>query len=237
MWWLRRSYCALSLTCVLALLGCGGSGFDGQSEDALTLSFQGFDANNITQEDTVGTTSASVDVCQDICNIGGDLFNIQLETFTETLANANFINNGTADILLDQYTVAIPSSGIPNRTVDSTVLIPGGRCGTLPNNHCGLDNDCPVGDTCEHVAVPVTILLYTFGDKTLLVGDQTCPTLDFSDPNNPVFVPGTVLPKTFQTNVTFSGSDETGKRFTVRTGLVGSFFDANNCNASMGGNG
>ncbi len=235
MWWLRVSYCALSLTCALAVASCGSSGFSGTNqsggsgEDALTLSFQGFNGNNITQEDTVGNTSASVDVCQTFCNVGGALVDIELENFTETYANAVFVNMGFADILLDQYTVSIPETGIPSRTVNSSVLVPGGRCGTLPNQHCGLDTDCPSMDTCDHVQVAVQILLYTFMDKELLVGDEMCPMLDFSDPNNPVLVPGTVIPRTRQTNVTFRGSDESGKRFKINTGLVGSFFDANNC--------
>jgi hypothetical protein len=235
MWWLRVSYCALSLSCALAVASCGSSGFSGtdqgggSGQDALTLSFQGFDDNNIMQEDTVGNTSATVDVCQSFCNIGGGIVNIELEQFTETYANANFINNGTADIQLQQYTVTIPNTGIPSRTVNSTLLIPGGRCGTQPNRHCGLDTDCPFADVCDHVEVPVQILLYTFQTKELLVGDATCPRLDFTDPNNPILIPGTVVPKTLQTNVSFRGSDETGKTFKINTGIVGSFFDANNC--------
>lgn len=236
MWWLRVSYCALFLTCAGGLAACGGSGFDGQSDDALTLSFLGFSDDNIEQQDTVGNTSASVDVCQTFCNFGGDFFDIETELFTETYANANFMNNGTADILLSQYTISIPGSGVPDRTVSSTVLLPGGRCGSLPNRHCGLDTDCPPGDTCNHVTVPVQILLYTFQTKELLVGDGQCPDLDFRDPDNPVFIPGTVIPKTFQTNVVFRGSDETGKDFRFNTGIVGSFFDANNCNISGAGN-
>lgn len=242
MWWLRVSFCVLSVTCVLGAAGCGSSGFSGTDQgggagqDALTLSFQGFDDDNIEQQDTVGNTSATVDVCQSFCNVGGDLIDIELEQFTETYANANFINNGFADIQLQQYTVSIPDSGIPARTVNSTVLIPGGRCNVLPNRHCSLDTDCTFGDTCEHVEVPVQILLYTFQTKELLVGDATCPMLDFSDPNNPVLVPGTVVPKTLQTNVSFKGSDERGKGFKINTGIVGSFFDANNCTTTSTGN-
>lgn len=77
------------------------------------------------------------------------------------------------------------------------------------------------------------ILLYTFTTKELLVGDAMCPTLDFSqDPNVPILVPGTVVPKTLQTNVSFKASDAAGKGFKINTGIVGSFFDANNCTAS-----
>ena len=228
MWWSRVSYCALSLTFVLGVVGCGSSGFDGQgSSDSLTMSFQSFTGEGITQQDSVLNTGASVDVCQSICAIGGALVDVQFETFTETYANAVFINNGTADILIDRYTVSIPGSGIPSRTVQTAVLLPGGRCGNTPNLHCGLDNDCLVGDSCDHVSVPVQVLLYDFTTKELIRGDQRCPTLD---PDNLVVIPGTVTPETFQTNVQFSGSDETSERFSVKTGLVGSFFDANNCN-------
>jgi hypothetical protein len=235
MWWLRVSFCALSLICALGVASCGSSGFSGTNQDggsgqdALTLSFQGFSDDNIEQQDVVGNTSATVDVCQSFCNVGGDLIDIELEQFTETFANANFINNGFADIQLQQYTVSIPGSGIPSRTVNSTVLIPGGRCNAQPNRHCGLDTDCLFTDVCEHVEVAVQILLYTFSDKELLVGDAMCPMLDFTDPNVPILIPGTVIPKTLQTNVSFRGSDEAGKTFKINTGIVGSFFDANNC--------
>ena len=50
----------------------------------------------------------------------------------------------------------------------------------------------------------------------------------------PVILPGTVIPQTFQTNITFSGSDESGERFTVDAGLAADFFDANNCDTSGG---
>src|SRR5215475_11847499 len=227
MWWSRVSTCALSLTCVLGALGCGGSGFSGQgSSDSLTMSFQAFSGEGITQQDSVFNTSASVDVCQDICAIGGALVDVQFEAFTETVANALFINNGFADILIDRYTVSIPGTGIPPRTVQTAVLLPGGRCVSEPTRHCGLDNDCRLNDTCDHVEVPVQVLLYDFTTKELIRGDQRCPELD---PENLVVIPGNVTPQTAQTNVTFSGSDESGERFTVKTGLVGSFFDANNC--------
>lgn len=232
--WSRVSFCALSLTLVLGAVGCGSSGFDGQEgTDALTMSFIQFNDDDIVQQDTVSGTAAQVDVCPTICDFGVDgIFGDEVfEQFTETFANAVFVNNGTADILLDTYTVSIPGSGLPPRTVSTAALLPGGRCASSPTTHCGLDNDCGFGDVCDQTLAPVTILLFDFVDKTLIVGDAVCPGVD---PFTGLPTPGTVLPQTYQVNVTFSGSDETGERFTVKTGLVAGFFDANNCDTGSG---
>ncbi len=234
MWWSRVSSCALSLILVLGAVGCGSSGFDGQSgSDALTMSFLGFTGEGIDQQDAVGNTSADVDVCPTICDFGVDgIFGDEVfEIFTQTRANAVFVNNGTADILLDRYTVSIPGSDLPTRTVTTAALLPGGRCSNSPTTHCGLDNDCGLLATCDQTVTAVEILLYDFVDKQLIVGDQVCPSVD---PRTGLPTPGTVIPQTLQTNVTFSGSDETGERFTVRAGIVAGFFDANNCDAGSG---
>ena len=242
MWWSRVSSCVLSLTLVLGAVGCGSSGFDGQgSSDSLTMSFQGFTGEGITQEDTVGNTSADVDLCQDICAISGSLVapTVELENFTSTTANALFINQGFADILLDRYTVSVPpQTGIPDRTVQTGVLLPGGTCTTMPSTHCGSDADCGLAGPCNHPEVPVQILLYDFATKAQLIPTgQTCPMLGEDDQGNLIIVPGNVTPFSFQTNVTFSGSDETGKRFTVKSGMFGNFSDANNCMTSGGSGG
>lgn len=233
MWWSRVSYCALSLTLVVAVVGCGSSGFDGQpGDDALTMSFLQFNDDDITQQDTVDVTAAQVDVCPTICDFGVDgIFGDEVfEQFTETFANAVFVNQGFADILLDHYTVTIHNSDIPPRTVQSAVLLPGGRCSNSPTSHCGLDRECGLGQ-CVQVQTPVTILLFDFIDKQLVVGDAVCPGVD---PLTGLPTPGTVVPLTKQVTVTFSGSDETGERFTVDTGLVAGFFDANNCDTGGG---
>jgi hypothetical protein len=151
------------------------------------------------------------------------------EQFTETFANAVFQNNGTADILINQYTVTIVGSDLPQRTVNTAVLLPGGRCSDSPTTHCGLDNDCGFGGECVQTAVPVGVLLVNFVDKTLLVGDAQCPGVD---PFTGLPTPGTVVPRRYQINVVFKGSDETGEGFTINAPLDGNFFDANNCNAS-----
>ena len=107
----------LALSAALALVGCGSSGFDSNGgQDSLTMQFQTFSGEGITQEDLVGNTDADVDVCQSICNFTGDLVNIEFESFTQTRANAIFMNMGASPILLDKYTVTIPNSGVPART-------------------------------------------------------------------------------------------------------------------------
>jgi hypothetical protein len=211
-------------------VGCGSSGYDGPGgTDSLTMSFQGFTGEGLEQQDFVGNTSADVDVCPTICAFTGLFEDVEFETFTATRANALFVNNGTADIRLDRYTVSIPGSDLPSRTVETAAIIPGGRCDDSPTQHCGSDSDCGVTGNCVHQEVAVEILLYDFSDKLLIRGDAQCPQLALVD-GLPVILPGTVLPQTFQTDVTFSGSDESGERFTVSAGLAADFFDANNCN-------
>lgn len=232
MQWLSTRPYAFLLAGALSLAGCGSGGFSGHGTDQLTMSFLGFSGEGIEQQDSVGSTNAEVDVCQDICSISGDLVDIEFEQYTQTSANALFVNNGTSDILLDRYVVSIQGSGIPDRTSNVALLLPGGSCSDSPTTECGTDDQCNQGATCEHVETPVQILLFDFVTKELIRGDATCPTIDF---NTGQIIPGTVLPVTYQTNVTFSGSDASGERFTVKAGLTAGFFDANNCTSSGGG--
>jgi len=232
--WLPVTTCVLSLGSVLAFAGCGSSGFDTTGgTDSLTMQFLGFTGEGLEQEDFVGNTSADVDVCASICSIGGDLIDIEFESFTQTSANAVFMNMGFSPILLDKYIVSIPGSGIPDQTVVTSALLPGGTCGNSASTQCGQNSDCGIG-TCQHVETPVEILLFSFVTKELIKGDKECPRIDF---DGGVLIPGNVTPVTYQTNVTFSGSDASGERFTIKTGLVAGFFDANNCSASGGGEG
>lgn len=231
MWWLTKG-CAVLGTCgLLALAGCGSSGYDGAGTDGLTMQFIGFSGENIDQQDLVGTTSADVDVCPSLCALSGDLFDIEFEVFTQTRANAVFMNMGASDILLDRYTVSIPGSGVPARTANIAATLPGGTCSNN-GQPCGDNTPCGVLGICEHVETPVEVMLFDFVTKELVRGDGTCPSIDF---NTGEIIEGTVVPQTFQTNVTFSGSDASGERFTIKAGLVAGFFDANNCEDGGGG--
>ena len=232
--WLPIMKSVLALSAALALSSCGSSGFDSSGgQDSLTMQFLGFSGEGIEQQDIVGNTSADVDVCQSLCNLGGDLVDIEFEEFTQTRVNAVFMNMGTSPILLDQYTVSIPGSGIPSRTASVAAILPGGTCSNSPTTQCGLDSDCGVIATCEHVETSVEVLLFDFVTKELVRGDKRCPSVNFE---TGLIDPGDVIPQTYQTNVTFSGSDASGKRFNIKAGLVAGFFDANNCQNSGGGN-
>lgn len=221
------------LSAALAVASCGSSGFDSSGgQDSLTMQFLGFDGQGIEQQDLVGNTSADVDVCQSLCNLGGDLVDIEFEEFTQTRANAVFMNMGASPILLDRYTVSIPGSGVPTRTANIATILPGGQCSNS-TAQCGSDSDCGIIGTCQHVETSVEVLLYDFVTKELVRGDRRCPSVNFE---TGLIDPGDVIPQTYQTNVTFSGSDASGERFTVKGGIVGGFFDANNCQASGGGN-
>jgi hypothetical protein len=218
---------AFVLGALVTLVSCGSSGFDSSGgQDSLTMQFLTFNGDGITQQDLVGNTDADVDVCQSLCNLGGALADITFETFTQTRANAVFMNMGASPILLDKYTVTIPNSGVPSRTASIAAILPGGTCSNSPTRQCGLDSDCGVLATCDHVEASVEVLLFDFITKELVRGDHRCPSVNF---DTGIVDPGNVVPQTYQTDVTFSGSDASGKRFTVHAGLVAGFFDANNC--------
>ena len=232
MWWLRVSFCALSLTLMLGTLSCGSSGFSGGDTDELTLNFMGFTGEGIEQADLVGTTTADVDVCPTICEVGDIFTDFETEEFTSTRAFALFKNVGFADMLLSKYVVTNPGSGLPDRTVETAVLIPSGRCSDDPSAHCSANADCGLGGICDQEETPIEVLLFDFIDKDLLVDPGPC---DSIDPETLLIIPGDVIPRRFQTNVTFFASDETGEEFTIRAGLSGQFADFDNCDADTGG--
>lgn len=230
--WTRVSYCALSLTLALGAVGCGSSGFAGGDTDQLTLNFMGFTGEGIEQADLVGTTTADVDVCPTVCEVGDIFTDFMIEEFTSTRAFAMFLNVGFADILLSKYVVSNPGSGLPDRTVETAVLIPGGRCSNNPAAHCSRNADCGLSGICDQTETPIEVLLFDFIDKDLLVDPGPCDTID---PETLMVIPGNVIPRRFQTNVTFFASDESGENFTIDAGLSGQFADFNNCDASTGG--
>lgn len=231
--WISIVRVSLALSAALTLVGCGSSGFDTSGgEDQLTMQFVGYNGEGLGQQDIISSTSAQVDVCQTICSFGemGIFGDETYEQFTETQANAVFMNLGTSNILLDSYKVQIEGSGIPPLQGSISAILPGGTCSNS-TRQCGLDSDCGVLATCEHVETTVSVLLYDFITKELVRGDRKCPGVN---PINGDPIPGDVIPQTYQTVVTFSGSDTSGKRFTLKAPLVGTFFDANNCENSSG---
>ena len=141
--WFPHTTMMVGACLLLGLTSCGSSGFDNGGTDALTMQFLGFSDEGIDQQDSVGTTNADVDVCASLCNVGGDLIDIEFEQFTTTSANAIFMNMGSSPILLDTYTVAIPGSGIPTRTGNISVILPGGQCSNS-TAQCGDDSACNV---------------------------------------------------------------------------------------------
>jgi hypothetical protein len=196
----------------MVLAGCGSGGGD----DELTLAFQGFTSEGITQSDEVGPNSADVDVCQGLCISGNT---VEGEPFTQTLINAEFVNRGKADIILDEYTVSVPGSGVADVTRAVSARIPGGRCAGQPQEQCAFDDECAAG-FCTHDVATVGILLFDFNFKSLVVDGQ-CPSIE--DPL------GSVISRTRDVVITFSGNDETDERRTVTAQYLATFADFNSC--------
>ena len=208
---------ALVLTVALAAVGCGSAGTDQQGEAGLTMAFVHFSGENITQADQVFDTVAQVDICQDLCQTGGATGGGQImpEPFTATVADAVFVNRGKADIVLDSYTLNVPGSGVPPATRSIGARLIGGRCLTGDTQRaCASDLDCGLDGNCLHAQSPVTILLYDFDFKQRVIQGE-CP----SD----------LEPLTLSADITFTGSDETGERFTVDTSYVSTFANFDNC--------
>jgi len=193
---------------------CGSTG-----GDRLVLSFAGFDSVNLTQEDSVGPTSADVDAVEDICvDMSGNP--VRDEPFTEAKINANFVNNEGSDITLQHYVVHFddPNSGLADLSGNLGVLLLGGRCsittggsstgGTSPA--CTSDSDCgptAMFGSCAHTETAATGLVLADFDTKLHVnpaifGQSTPVTITFfgSDPNGPVDV-------TTHYNITFADFD------------------------------
>jgi hypothetical protein len=220
---LNNGRVAMVLGLLWLVAGCGTAGTYAQGQDGLTMAFSGFDGVGIVQADFVTDTAAQVDVCEGLCR-NGDIFiddgtvvegEITREEFTSTFVNALFTNRGKADIVLDSYTLNVADSGVPGATRRISARLPGGRCdGGDPQRQCSDHIDCGGLGTCAHTTTPVTILLYDFDFKTR--GQQgTCP-FDIQD-------------ITLNADLTFTGSDESGQRFTVNTNYVSTFANFVNC--------
>ena len=196
------------------MAGCGSSGTSSQGEDGLTMALVGFSGLGIDQADAVNDTAALVDICLGLCT-GGSGGEIEAEPFTPTLVNVIFVNRGKADIVLDQYTVFSPDSGVPMATRSISARLPGGRClGADSERQCAVDSDCGIPGVCSHSETLVGILLYD---------------LDFKQRVRQGECPFDIESLTLDTELTFSGSDETGERRTVRAGYVASYDNFDNC--------
>lgn len=196
------------------VLGCGGSGIDGQGDDGLTMALMGFTGGDIEQADFVTDTLAQVDICIDLCSSGGG-GDITVEPFTSTVVSARFVNRGKADIVLDRYSLNVPNSGVPAVERSISARLPGGRCaGADPQVQCAINSDCgPIG-ICTHSESLVSVLLFDFDFKQRVLQGE-CP----FDVEN----------LTLDAELQFSGSDETGNRRTVRAGYVATFANFDNC--------
>jgi hypothetical protein len=205
----------LALTLLLTAAGCGSSGTAGGGEDGLTMSFQGFTGDDIDQADGVFNGSAEVDICRDLCQASGGLGGEpEPEPFTSTFVSARFVNRGKADIVLDEYTLFVPGSGVPMAVRSLGITLPGGRCsGPDDQRPCVTSFECG-GGTCAHEETRATVQLFD---------------LDFKTRVNQGVCPFDVVPLTLDVELTFTGTDETGERFTISTGYGASFANYDNC--------
>jgi hypothetical protein len=223
-------WCALVLSAVIAFAGCG----DDRGEDDLVLAFQGFTGEIAEQADAVGQNTADVDVCQDICVTGEG--EVEGEPFTVTRVGAIFVNQGKADITLENYTLSVfrdlngngvrdegePGSGVPEMNFSASTLIPGGRCVGNPQQKCAFDSECTGG--CLRQETIVELLLYDFTFKDL-VKDGECP----FDPNTGTFTGGSIVSQTYDAIITFRGRDDSNERYQITRSYNSTFDNLDNC--------
>jgi hypothetical protein len=203
---MRRLFGLMTGMLLAALsFGCGST----SNDDSLVLQFIQFDNTGLTQEDSVGQTSADVDIVQDVCSVSSTGVPTY-EPYTNTRINAIFHNYEASDLTLNKIVIdAGPSSGIPVVTHYFTAVVPGGRCTTV-QAQCASDQDCQ-GGTCLHTDTTVSgILLFDFNDKAHM------------------------LPGTYSVNISFFATDPNNS-YEVRTNYVVTFADFDNCPSSTGG--
>jgi hypothetical protein len=228
-----NGWCALVLSVAVA---CGGCGSD-RGEDDLVMSFQGFTGDIGEQSDAVGQNTADVDVCQDIClTDGGSGGDLMAEPYTVTRVGAIFVNQGKADITLENYTISVfrdlngngvrdpgePGSGVPDMTFSASTLIPGGRCDSNPQQKCALDSEC-LG-RCQRQETTVSLLLYDFTFKDL-VKDGECP----FDLDTGTFTGGSIVSQTYEAVITFRGVDDANNNYRVTRSYNSTFDNFDNC--------
>ena len=206
--WLCGRKAGVTLLAAVAA-GCGSTGND----DLLVFHFLRFNSIGITQADSVGETSADVDIVQDACQSG---ITITPEFFTVTTINAVFRNEEAADLQLEQVVIDVgPKAGRATITHQVSGDLQGGRCSNV-DLQCASDADCvsPSSTTpgsCTHTDTTISnILLFDFDDKAH------------------------ILPGTYSVNITFFASDAV-RSFQISTNYVVTFEDFNNCPASAGG--
>jgi hypothetical protein len=196
----------MSGTMLLGVLWMGCGSTDG-NDDQLVFQFLYFDSTGITQADSVGETSANVDVVQGFCDVAQTI----PEPFTDTLINAVFRNNEASDILLEQVVIDIPGGGIAPIVRNLTAVIPGGQCSNF-NQQCASDLDCQgVIGACLHMDTTISdILLFDFEDKEHVI-----------------------YPATYNVSITFFGSDP-NRSYETSTHYVVDFDNFNNCTQTGG---
>jgi hypothetical protein len=187
------------------ITGCGSD-----AGDQLVLQFLRFQQPPNTQLDSIGATSAQVDVVLNVCPNGST------EPFSNTFATAVFQNNEGADITLDTITIDVTKAGVVPPVVRSTTSpVIGGRCSN-DGSKCALNSEC-LG-TCTHTETDVTFLLFDGGGLSPGIKDHI------------------TTPGTYDVPITFSGSDGEA-RFTVRAVLTVDFNDFDHCSSSTSGSG
>ena len=159
------------------------------------------------------------------------------EPYTVTRVGAIFVNQGKADITLENYTLSTfrdlnangvrdegePGSGVPDMTFSASTLIPGGRCEDNPEQKCALDSEC-LG-RCFRQETTVELLLYDFTFKDL-VRDGECPTFDLV---GGTFDVGNIVSQTYQTSVTFRGRDDANNGYKITESYNSTFDNFDNC--------
>jgi len=217
---MRRLIRLMTGVTMLAVLagGCGSTGGLNGGNDALVLQFINWDSIGLTQADSVGESSADVDVVQDVC-VSGTGGVPTAEPFTQTVINAVFQNNEGSDIQLQHYSTEIgdprlSQSNIVNGTI--TANLTGGRCLNAATP-CVTDADCALGvaGSCQHSQTTVTgIVLFDF------VGKEFIYTVSLDHPE--------VLGQATPLNVTFFGSDP-NRSFQITASYLVTFGDFDNC--------
>ena len=192
------------------LSACGST----SNDSALVLQFLGFSDQGITQSDRVSPGLAEVDIIQECCTVDTATgMCTAVEPFTETTANARFVNEQGLDITIDRYEVEIadPDAGVPVRMRNAgNQVVTGKRCDSDTTRQCSTDADC-VSGSCRPSETGIHVLLFDFSDKLLI------------EPRAQIF--GATLP----VNVRFFGSDVTGARWGADVTYQARFDDFDNC--------